>query len=111
MDGESYMVTKVSPFANDIEWSDINDLEEIMAVVTDLGQAMAIMYKATDKEGVESLVLFLIDRAIDEAIGSDEAKFERFLTEFAFEYSDRVREDHRLFVDAFCNGCIPGLQG
>jgi uncharacterized protein (DUF2252 family) len=111
MDGKGYMVTEVSPFANDIEWSDINDPEEILAVVADLGQAVAIMHKAADKEGGESLVPFPIDRAIDEAIGSDEAKFERFLTEFAFEYSDRVREDHRMFVDAFRNGRIPGLSG
>ena len=109
MDGKGYMVTEVSPFANDIEWSDINDPEEIMAVVADLGQAVAIMHKAADKEGSESLVPFPIDEAIDEAIGSDGAKFEKFLTEFAFEYSDRVREDHRLFVDAFRNGRIPGL--
>jgi uncharacterized protein (DUF2252 family) len=109
IDGKGYMVTEVSPFANDIEWSDINDPEEIMAVVADLGQAVAIMHKAADKEGAESLVPFPIDQAIDEAIGSDEAKFGNFLTEFAFEYSDRVREDHRLFVDAFRNGRIPGL--
>jgi uncharacterized protein (DUF2252 family) len=109
MDGKGYMVTEVSPFANDIEWSDINDPEEIMAVVADLGQAVAIMHKAADKEGAESLVPFPIDKAINEAIGSDETKFESFLTEFAFQYSDRVREDHRLFVDAFRNGRIPGL--
>jgi uncharacterized protein (DUF2252 family) len=110
IDGKGYMVTEVSPFANDIEWSDINDPEEIVAVVADLGQAVAIMHKAADKEGAESLVPFPIDKAVDEAIGSDEAKFASFLTEFAFEYSDRVREDHRLFVDAFRNGRIPGLS-
>lgn len=110
IDGKGYMVTEVSPFANDIEWSDINDPDEIMAVVADLGQAVAIMHKAAEKEGGESLVPFRTDQAIDEVIGSDESKFERFLTEFAFQYSDRVREDHRLFVDAFRNGRIPGLS-
>ena len=110
IDGKGYMVTEVSPFALDIEWADINDPDEIVSVVADLGQAVAIMHKAADEEGEGSLVPFAIDQAIDEAIGSDGTMFEGFLEEFAFQYSDRVRGDHRLFVDAFRNGRIPGLS-
>jgi len=110
IDGKGYMVTEVSPFAMDIEWSDINDPDEITAVVADLGQAVAIMHKAADKGSEKSLVPFSIDKAIDEAIGSDGANFEEYLEKFAFQYSAGVIQDHRLFVDAFRNGRIPGLS-
>ena len=32
------------------------------------------------------------------------------LAEFGTSYGETVREDHRLFVDAFRNGEIPGLE-
>ena len=32
------------------------------------------------------------------------------MVNFGMEYSETVRDDHRLFVDAFRNGRIPGLS-
>lgn len=109
IDGKGYMVTEVSPFAMDIEWGSINDADEILSVAADLGQAVAMMHKASDREGHESIVPFSTVEAMNKVIGSDTAGFENFLRSFAFQYSARVRRDHQLFVDAFRNGRIPGI--
>jgi hypothetical protein len=102
------MVTEVSPFAVDMEWGEINDPRQIEAVVKNLGQAVAIMHSAADNESEESLVPFSTEKAIDEVIGDDRENFEGFLVDFAHSYSDRARNDHQLFIDAFRNGKIAG---
>lgn len=109
MDGKGYMVTEVSPFAIDIEWSEINDPDEMMAVAADFGGTVAVMHGAADGESEHSLVPFSTEKAINGAIGTDGANFDSYLSAFAHQYSARVRKDHRLFIDAFRNGCISGL--
>jgi uncharacterized protein (DUF2252 family) len=110
IDGKGYMVTEVSPFAVDMEWGEINDPEQIKAVVENLGQAVAIMHAAADDESEESLVPFSTEKAIDEAIGDDADGFEEYLTGFAHQYSARARKDHQLFIDAFRNGQISSMN-
>lgn len=110
IDGKGYMVSEVSPFAVDMEWEEVNDPEQIEAVVKNLGQAVAIMHAAADDESEESLVPFSTEKAIDEAIGGNGASFENFLADFAHEYSARARKDHQLFIDAFRNGQISGMS-
>jgi uncharacterized protein (DUF2252 family) len=110
IDGKGYMVTEVSPFAVDMEWGEINDPEQIEAVVKNLGQAVAIMHAAADNESEESLVPFSTEKAIGEAIGESGEKFESFLLDFAHSYSARARKDHQLFIDAFRNGKIAGMS-
>lgn len=110
IDGKGYMVTEVSPFAIDMEWAEINDPEQIKEVVGYLGEAVAIMHAAADGESEESLVPFSTEKAIDEAIGEDDAGFGRFLMDFAHEYSAKARRDHQLFIDAFRNGRISGMD-
>jgi hypothetical protein len=34
----------------------------------------------------------------------------RALTEFGMRYAEQTRNDHRLFVDAFRGGKIPGVE-
>ncbi|KAJ5414964.1 hypothetical protein N7509_000062 [Penicillium cosmopolitanum] len=100
---------KVSPYAVDLDWSDINDLEEMAAVVADLGTATAMMHGAGDDNARYSkLVPFSPEKAIDEAIMTDEGRFVDVLVAFAHEYSAQTRRDHHIFVDLFRNGRIPG---
>ena len=42
-------------------------------------------------------------------IGGEAEAFAANLAEFGAAYGAQAREDHRLFVDAFRNGAIPGL--
>jgi uncharacterized protein (DUF2252 family) len=108
--GVGQLVAEVSPYAVDLDWSDIDDLDEIASVVADLGRATATMHSAADDEsGHSDLVPFSTERAIDAAIAGDEAGFGDLLVDFAHSYGARARADHQIFVDLFRNGRIPGL--
>lgn len=109
LDGSGQLVAEVSPYAVDLDWGDIDDPEEIAAVVADLGRATATMHGAADDESGHSLVPFSTERAIDAAIAADEDGFGELLVEFAHSYGVRARADHQIFVDLFRNGRIPGL--
>ncbi|MFF8846807.1 DUF2252 domain-containing protein [Streptomyces sp. NPDC015127] len=104
------LVAEVSPYAVDLDWSDIDDPAEIAAVVADLGRATATMHAAADDESGHSLVPFSTERAIDAAIAADEDGFGDLLVDFAHGYGARARADHQIFVDLFRNGRIPGLR-
>ncbi|MFC6062385.1 DUF2252 domain-containing protein [Streptomyces ochraceiscleroticus] len=103
------LVAEVSPYAVDLDWSDIDEVDEIAAVVADLGRATAAMHAAADDESGHSLVPFSTERAIDAAIAADEEGFAELLVDFAHGYGSRARRDHQIFVDLFRNGRIPGL--
>jgi uncharacterized protein (DUF2252 family) len=109
LDGSGQLVAEVSPYAVDLDWGDIDEPEEIAAVVADLGRATATMHAAADEESGHSLVPFSTERAIDAAIAADEDGFGELLVEFAHNYGARARADHQIFVDLFRNGRIPGL--
>ncbi|MGW5677181.1 DUF2252 domain-containing protein [Streptomyces sp. NPDC003860] len=109
LDGAGQLVAEVSPYAVDLDWSDIDDPQEIAAVVADLGRATATMHGAADDESGHSLVPFSTERAIDAAIAADEDGFPELLVDFAHAYGNRARVDHQIFVDLFRNGRIPGL--
>ncbi|MCX5413186.1 DUF2252 domain-containing protein [Streptomyces sp. NBC_00059] len=109
LDGSGQLVAEVSPYAVDLDWSDIDEPEEIAAVVADLGRATATMHSAADDESGHSLVPFSTERAIDAAIAADEEGFGDLLVDFAHSYGARARRDHQIFVDLFRNGRIPGL--
>ncbi|MFD5752618.1 DUF2252 domain-containing protein [Streptomyces sp. NPDC127033] len=104
LDGAGQLVAEVSPYAVDLDWSDLDDPEEIAAVVADLGRATATMHAAADDESGHSLVPFSTERAIDAAIAADEDGFGALLVEFAHRYGARARADHQIFVDLFRNG-------
>ncbi|MEU6983647.1 DUF2252 domain-containing protein [Streptomyces sp. NPDC046324] len=109
LDGSGQLVAEVSPYAVDLDWSDIDDPAEIAATVADLGRATATMHAAADDSSGHSLVPFSTERAIDAAIAADEEGFADLLVDFAHSYGARAREDHQIFVDLFRNGRIPGL--
>ncbi|MFF8912548.1 DUF2252 domain-containing protein [Streptomyces sp. NPDC015032] len=111
LDGAGQLVAEVSPYAVDLDWSDIDEPEEIAAVVADLARATATMHAAADDDSGHSLVPFSTERAIDAAISADEEGFAGLLVDFAHSYGARARADHQIFVDLFRNGRIPGLQG
>ncbi|WP_314172760.1 DUF2252 domain-containing protein [Streptomyces winkii] len=107
--GTGQLVAEVSPYAVDLDWSDLDDLDEITQVVGDLGRATAAMHAAADDESGHSLVPFSTERAIDAAIAKDEEGFREMLADFAHDYGTGTRRDHQIFVDLFRNGRIPGL--
>ena len=92
LDGSGQLVAEVSPYAVDLDWSDIDDPEEIAAVVADLGRATADHARGGGRrERPLGLVPFSTERAIDAAIAADEDGFAGLLVDFAHEYGARAR--------------------
>ena len=109
LDGIGQLVAEVSPYAADLDWSDVNEPEELDGIVGDLGRAVARMHSVADDESSHDLVDFSTEEAIVAAIDKDEQAFVTHLVEFAHAYGVRARQDHQLFVDLFRNGRVPGL--
>lgn len=108
--GKGMLVAEVSPYAADLDWTDLTEPADLRAVVTHLGRATAGMHAAADESSSgHGLVPFSTEHAIDEAIGADGDGFADMLVNFAHTYGDRARSDHQIFVDLFRNGRIPGL--
>jgi uncharacterized protein (DUF2252 family) len=110
LNGVGQLVAEVSPYAADLNWSDVNEPEELSGVVADLGRAVARMHSVADDESSHDLVDFSTEEAIVAEVDRDEAGFVAHLVDFAHRYGDQTREDHQDFVDLFRNGRVPGLQ-
>jgi uncharacterized protein (DUF2252 family) len=110
LNGIGQLVAEVSPYAADLDWSDVNEPDELTGVITDLGRAVARMHSVADDESSHDLVDFSTEEAIVAAVDKDESGFVQHLVDFAHRYGDQAREDHQEFVDLFRNGRRPGLQ-
>jgi uncharacterized protein (DUF2252 family) len=107
--GVGQVVAEVSPYAADLDWSDVNEPDELVSVVRELGRAVARMHSVADDESSHDLVDFSTEEAIVAAVDSDEIGFTTTLVDFAHAYGARARADHQLFVDVFRNGQLPGV--
>ncbi|WP_305786076.1 DUF2252 domain-containing protein [Symbioplanes lichenis] len=108
--GVGQLVAEVSPYANDLDWADVNEPDELKGVIADLGRAVARMHSVADDESSHDLVDFSTEEAIAAQVDKDEAGFVQALVDFAHRYGDQAREDHQDFVDLFRNGRLPGLD-
>jgi uncharacterized protein (DUF2252 family) len=104
LDGVGQLVAEVSPYAADLDWSDVNEADDLAGVIADLGRAVARMHSVADDESSHDLVDFSTEEAIVAAVDKDEAGFVAHLVDFAHRYGDQAREDHQDFVDVFRNG-------
>lgn len=109
LDGIGMFVTEVSPYTADLEWDDINDLDQMLEVVEYLGKCVAKIHCCSDDDSDQTLVNYSIEEAINAVLDGKEADYVQYMTEFGENYAARVREDHRLFVDAFRNHRIAGV--
>ena len=105
--GKGQVVQEISPYEADLSWDDLADPDELLPLLRFLGQATAKIHCVSDAGSAEELVDFQTEEAIEAVLDDD---FASELTEFGTSYGEQAREDHRLFVDAFRNGAIPGLD-
>jgi uncharacterized protein (DUF2252 family) len=110
IDGTGFVVSELSPYVEDLDWSDLTEPEEISPVLDYLGRATAKVHCVADKDSDPSIVGFQTEDEIVEAIEGKEDEFVEEMVAFGMRYSEIARDDHRLFVDAFRNGQIPGLS-
>ena len=109
IDGVGFVVSELSPYEADLDWSELTEPAELAEVVEQLGQAVAKVHCVSDTDSDQSLVAFQTENAIIEVIGDHEAEFIADMVEFGLTYAATVRDDHRHFVEAFREGRIPGV--
>ncbi len=109
LEGNAMFVTEISPYKSDLEWDDINDMDDILAVVEGLGKCIAKIHCCSDDDSDQTLVDYSIDEAINQVLDGREAEYVAYMTKFGEQYAARVREDYRIFVDAFRNHLIGGI--
>jgi uncharacterized protein (DUF2252 family) len=106
LDGVGYVVSEVSPYEVDLDWSALTEPDQITEVVTLLGRATAKIHCASDEDSAQDLVDFQVEEAIAGSVERRRREFTGWLTDFALEYAEQVREDHVRFVNAFREGRI-----
>jgi uncharacterized protein (DUF2252 family) len=110
IDGVGFVVSEISPYEADLDWSELTDPDDLGEVIEQLGRAVAKMHCVSDTDSDQSLVDFQTEEAIVDVIGSDESEFVADIVAFGLEYAGIVRDDHRHFVEAFREGRIPGVS-
>jgi uncharacterized protein (DUF2252 family) len=110
IDGVGFVVQELSPYEVDLDWEDLTEPEEIAPVMTQLGRATAKVHCVGDADSDHTLVSFQTEEAITAMVGDRRGEFTEDLVAFAAAYARRTQEDHRLFVDAFRAGEIPGIS-
>ena len=106
LDGVGFVVSEVSPYEVDLDWSGITEPDDIRAVVDLLGRATAKIHCASDEDSEQDLVDFQVEEAIADSVEGRRREFTAWVTDFGMEYAVQVRNDHTLFVEAFREGRI-----
>jgi uncharacterized protein (DUF2252 family) len=109
IDGVGFVVSELSPYVEDLDWSDLTEPEQMSPVLDYLGRATAKVHCVADKDSDPNIVGFQTEDEIIEALSGNEEEFVQEMVDFGAHYSEVARNDHNLFVDAFRNGSIPGL--
>lgn len=109
LNGAGMLVEEVSPYKGDLEWDGINTLDEILELLGYLGRAVAKIHCVSDVDSDQTLVPFKTEEAIHAVLKGHEDKFVEAMVKFGQDYGEIVRDDHRLFVDAFRNHLFAGL--
>ncbi len=110
IDGVGFVVAELSPYEVDLDWEDLTEPAEIRPVLAQLGRATAKLHCVGDADSDHTLVPFQTEEAITAMIGDCREEFIADVVDFAHAYAEQTREDHRLFVDAFRAGLVPGIS-
>ena len=81
----------------------------MLELVSYLGRAVAKIHCVSDEDSDENVIPFSTDKALYNVLKGKENGFAEKMTAFGMEYGNVVRDDYRLFVDAFRNHLFPGL--
>jgi uncharacterized protein (DUF2252 family) len=106
-----FVVQEFSPYEADLDWSALSEADEMTEVLEQLGRATAKVHCVSDIDDESTpLVDFQTEDAIADVVSGAEDELVADLVAFGLEYGAQVRRDHALFVDAFRNGRIPGVD-
>ena len=109
-DGVGFVVAELSPYEVGLDWSAITEPDDVEEVLGQLGRATAKVHCVSDVDDESTpLVDFQTEEAIAAVVGEAGEDLVADVVTFGLEYGERARDDHRLFVDAFRDGRIPGV--
>ena len=77
IDGVGFVVSELSPYEADLDWSELTEPDELAEVIEQLGQAVAKVHCVSDTDSDQSLVDFQTEDAIVAVIGDDEGGVRR----------------------------------
>ena len=109
LNGRGMLVAEVSPYTADLDWAEINDLDDLLQVASYLGRCVAKIHCCSDHDSDHRLVPYSTDLAISKVLEGQEAEFVDYMVNFGEIYGAIVRRDHRLFIDAFRNRMFAGI--
>ncbi|CAF0985989.1 unnamed protein product [Adineta ricciae] len=114
------LVDEVSAHAEDLDWSDINQFNDIIEVVEYLGQATAKIHCVADADCINtpksvaclpfSIIPQHTEKTIRDAIRGRDNEFIDEMVEFGMVYGVLVQRDHKLFFDIIRNKQFPGIS-
>ncbi|MGH3665663.1 MAG: DUF2252 family protein [Egibacteraceae bacterium] len=107
---QQQIISELSPHEAELDWSTLTEPDEMAPVLDCLGRATAKVRCVSDTDSEQTLVDFQTEEAIVEAVGADVEGFVGEMVEFGLAYGEVTRTDHRLFVDAFRDDRVPGIQ-
>ena len=110
LDGVGFVVSEVSPYEADLDWSELTEPDEIDPVVDALGRATAKAHCVGDSDADVTVVEFQTEDAVSNVVGGREDEFVDWVVDFAHTYAAQARTDHDLFVEAFRGGQVPGVS-
>jgi uncharacterized protein (DUF2252 family) len=110
LDGVGFVVSEVSPYEADLDWTELTEPDEIDPVVDALGRATAKAHCVGDSDADVAVVKFQTEDAVSHAVGGREDEFVDWVVDFAHTYAVQARTDHQLFVEAFRSGQVPGVS-
>ena len=104
IDGVGFVVSEVSPYEVDLDWSHVNEPADMRTVVDQLGRATAKIHCASDEDSQQDLVDIQVEEAIARSLEGRRNELVSWLCDWGIAYAETVRSDHALFVDAFREG-------
>ncbi|MFD4369129.1 DUF2252 domain-containing protein [Rhodococcus sp. NPDC058521] len=107
--GTGFVVSELSPYELDLDWSDLTEPDDLAPVLEDLGRATAKVHCVSDEDSDQTLVAFQTEDAIHGIIDGHVDEFVAEIIDFGIEYAEVSRQDHQLFVNAFREDEIAGV--
>ena len=109
LDGEGLFIQEISPYVADLEWDELNDMDDILQMVESLGRCVAKIHCVSDVDSDQTLITYSTEKAINGVLDGRESEFVAYMVDFGENYAKCVRNDYSLFVDAFRNKMITGV--
>lgn len=106
-DGKGMFVTEISPYTADLDWSNINDMDDLLQITENLSRCIAKIHCVSDEDSDQTLINYSTEEVINQVLDGNETAFVDYITNFSVNYAAIVRNDYLLFVDAFRNKMFP----